>query len=269
MLKILLVDDEYLIREAFKAIFKKMKEAVVIGEASSGKKAMELFCKTQPDITFLDINIPEADVFDLIEFMKRIYHKNSIILLSGYDLFGSEILQRALEMGADEILMKPSHQKDVIALIRRYMTFNEKENDKFDSMLDGITAKNSIQDGKVIQSALNYIEENYQNGITLEEVAEHVHISPFYLSKLFKKELKMNFVSYVTEKKMQKAKELLENTDLPVINIALELNYQEPNYFSKVFKKVVGITPSEYRKRSKKRLSKKKHNSVLNGNWLI
>jgi two-component system response regulator YesN len=128
-----------------------------------------------------------------------------------------------------------------------------------------------IQDIKLIQSVLNYIEQNYQKGVTLEETAEHVHLSPFYLSKLFKKELKINFVSYVTDRKIDKAKELLETTDLPILNIALDLNYQEPNYFSKVFKKVVGMTPSEYRK-DKQHFEPqlfKRSNQILNGKWYI
>lgn len=132
----------------------------------------------------------------------------------------------------------------------------------------------SIKEIKVIQSVLNYIEKNFQKGVTLEEAAEYVHLSPFYLSKLFKKELKINFVNYVTERKIQKAKYLLESTDMPVINIALELNYQEPNYFSKVFKKIVGVTPTDYRKEKKDTPNSsapilKRNNYIPNGNWYV
>ncbi|MEC1714872.1 response regulator [Schinkia azotoformans] len=132
----------------------------------------------------------------------------------------------------------------------------------------------SIKEIKVIQSVLNYIEKNFQKGVTLEEAAEFVHLSPFYLSKLFKKELKINFVNYVTERKIQKAKDLLESTDMPVLNIALELNYQEANYFSKVFKKIVGVTPTDYRKEKKDNPNStahllKRNNYIPNGNWYV
>ncbi len=148
---------------------------------------------------------------------------------------------------------------------------------KFIRLVEDIfaTIRNSKSDQeiKAIQSVLKYIEKNYQKGITLEAAAEHVHLSPYYLSKLFKKELDINFVNYVSKRKMDKAKELLETTDLPVINIAMELNYQEPNYFSKVFKKEVGLTPSEYRKKvvelEQKTDSMKRHTTILNGNWFI
>jgi two-component system, response regulator YesN len=130
---------------------------------------------------------------------------------------------------------------------------------------------NKPEDRRQIQCALNYIEKNYQRGVTLEEVAEHVHLSPHYLSRLFKKELNINFVNYVLERRINLAKEMLEKTDMPVINIALELSYQEPNYFSKVFKKSTGMTPSEYRRQieeEEKQLLKRNY-YIPNGKWYI
>ena len=98
-----------------------------------------------------------------------------------------------------------------------------------------------------INAIVNYVERNYQNRISLEEVADYVNLNPQYLSRLVKKELGIGFTHYVTNLKIEKAKELLSDTDLPVLNISLELSYNEPNYFCKVFKKVVGMTPMEYR----------------------
>jgi len=80
-----------------------------------------------------------------------------------------------------------------------------------------------------------------------EEVADNIKISPFYLSKIFKKYTGVNFIDYLTKLKIEKAKELLEYTDMPVINIAIELSFNEPNYFARVFRKTAGMTPSKYR----------------------
>ncbi len=98
-----------------------------------------------------------------------------------------------------------------------------------------------------INAVVNYVEKNYQNRISLEEVADYVNLNPQYLSRLVKKELGIGFTHYVTNLKIEKAKELLSDTDLPILNISLELSYNEPNYFCKVFKKIVGMTPMEYR----------------------
>ncbi len=98
-----------------------------------------------------------------------------------------------------------------------------------------------------INVILNYLEKYYYRKVTLEEVADYVSISPFYLSKIFKKHTGINFIDYLTDLKIDKAKELLEFTEMPVVNIAIELSFNEPNYFTRVFRKTVGMTPSKYR----------------------
>ena len=110
--------------------------------------------------------------------------------------------------------------------------------------------KGKISDNGM-ESVVDYIERNLKRGISLEDVANHVNISTYYLSKIFKKEMGVNFITYVTDRKMDLAKEMLVNTDIPVLNIALDLAYNEANYFSKAFKKKTGLTPSEYREQYK------------------
>lgn len=109
-----------------------------------------------------------------------------------------------------------------------------------------VQERRGFQDDE-INVVLNYIEKNYYKKVTLEEVADYISISPFYLSKLFKKHTGENFIDYLTDLKIKKAKELLEFTDIPVINIAMELSFNEPNYFTRVFRKTAGMTPSAYR----------------------
>lgn len=94
---------------------------------------------------------------------------------------------------------------------------------------------------------LNFIDRNIKGGITLEEAAEYINMSSCYFSKLFKKATKRNFITYVTDSRIELAKEMLRYTTMPIINIAYELSYNETNYFSKAFKKKVGVTPTEYR----------------------
>lgn len=97
------------------------------------------------------------------------------------------------------------------------------------------------------QRVLNYIDRNIKGGISLDEAAEYANMSSCYFSKFFKKITGMNFITYVTDCKIEAAQKMLLDTDMPVINIAYELSYSETNYFSKAFKKKVGVTPTEYR----------------------
>lgn len=80
-------------------------------------------------------------------------------------------------------------------------------------------------------------------------MASLCNISPSYFSKLFKREIKENFASYVNKVKIEKVKELLQNSDTPVINISIDLGFEDCGYFIKVFKKIENVTPAIYRKK--------------------
>lgn len=110
--------------------------------------------------------------------------------------------------------------------------------------------ENASQGKKTLQRALAYIEENYmQESLSLNEIAESMEVSPNYFSAMFSQEMQMTFVEYVTKKRMEKAKALLQETELRSHEIALAVGYKNPHYFSFVFKKTQGCTPREYRAR--------------------
>lgn len=94
----------------------------------------------------------------------------------------------------------------------------------------------------------HYIDQNYNKNITLVKVANYVGFSSFYLSKLIKENLDINYTTYLTLIRINKAKDLLEQDDLTISEIAYGVGYSEPKYFSNVFRKMVGMTPSEYKK---------------------
>ncbi len=99
----------------------------------------------------------------------------------------------------------------------------------------------------VIYKAVNYIKENYMNKITLEEVASHVYLSPSYFSKIFKDDMKCNFNTYVNQVRVERSKHLLLNENINLVDISNMVGYEDQSYFSKVFKKIVGVTPGKYR----------------------
>lgn len=97
------------------------------------------------------------------------------------------------------------------------------------------------------QRVINFIDRNVRGGISLDQAAEYANMSSYYFSRVFKKITGVNFITYVTDCKIAVAEEMLVETDMPVISIAYELSYSEANYFSKAFKRKVGMTPTEYR----------------------
>lgn len=144
----------------------------------------------------------------------------------------------------NEKLNSLNNMSKINILMNEFLDFMYKDN------YDDIVRKKLIgskEINKMLDSVMTYISENYNERITLESAANSCNISVFYLSRLFKKNTGMKFIDYINLYKIEKAKELLKNTDMPIINISISLGYDESGYFSKVFKKIVGVTPSTYR----------------------
>ena len=100
----------------------------------------------------------------------------------------------------------------------------------------------------ITEKAIQYIQENYQDSnVSVDKVCSYLGVSPTYFSSLFKKETEMSFVAYLTKVRMEEAVRLLEETQEKSYVIAGMVGYEEPNYFSYVFKKYYGVSPSKYR----------------------
>jgi YesN/AraC family two-component response regulator len=99
----------------------------------------------------------------------------------------------------------------------------------------------------VIYKALEFIKNNYMNKISLADVAEVAHISPSYFSKIFKEEMGCNFNTYLNEVRVNMSKRLLLDDSISLVDIAFLTGYEDQSYFSKVFKKMTGISPGKYR----------------------
>ncbi|WP_164821430.1 response regulator [Paenibacillus koleovorans] len=100
---------------------------------------------------------------------------------------------------------------------------------------------------QIVLEAEKYISEHFCEPITLQSVADHVHVTPVWLSKLFKKVTGYNFLEYLTKSRLDKARELLKDLNLKVYHISEMVGYQDKVHFSRLFKKRFGLTPQEYR----------------------
>lgn len=122
--------------------------------------------------------------------------------------------------------------------------------DNFDKFVSELTDKSMKKEilSKEVAEALKFIQIHYGQDISLPQVAGHVKLSANYLGNLFKKELKINFIEYLNELRIGKAKELLVGTYLKSYEVAERVGFTEHTYFSKVFKKIVGSSPNEFRK---------------------
>ena len=110
-----------------------------------------------------------------------------------------------------------------------------------------VATKKEKSSNSIVSRAKDYIKKHYDKDISLDDVSREVNISPYYFSKLFKEETGENFIEYVTSIRMERAKELLENSGKSMKEICVEIGYADANYFSRTFKKNVGVTPTDYK----------------------
>ena len=112
-----------------------------------------------------------------------------------------------------------------------------------ESMFNYIPSKNN----ELIKKTMLYISEHFNTQMTLDEVANHVHLHPSYFSTLFKHSTGSSFKEYLNMVRIEESKRLLSNTDFPIIDIAVAVGFDDQSYFSKVFKKYTGMTPKQFR----------------------
>jgi YesN/AraC family two-component response regulator len=107
----------------------------------------------------------------------------------------------------------------------------------------------SSQSNRIVENTRQYIDEHYrQKGLTIHDVAKNNHVSPNYLSYLFKKYTGSSLWEYVVKLRMEESRALILNTDLRRYEIAERVGYESPEHFSKIFKKYYGVSPSELKK---------------------
>ncbi len=144
------------------------------------------------------------------------------------------------------------YRKDYLSSLIQIDNFEHLRKWFLDKVMEAcrnIITKREEQTSGAIANAKAFIEENYSRDISLDDVSRSVDISPYYFSKLFKEETGENFIEYLTNLRIEKAKLLLQNKEISIKSICMETGYSDPNYFSRIFKKQVGITPTEYRDR--------------------
>lgn len=393
--RVLVADDEYIIRRGIIRFLRKYEEMEVVAEAEDGEEALEE-AKAQPvDVAFVDINMPFLNGLEFIREFKKIQPQALLVVITGYDEF--EYARDALRLGVFEYMLKPlmedSFDQMVESVIRElsekkttsqylewaksmmkqnrkqmmedvlikwaeghlapeevterirymemklpahilvtYIHFTKVEtvqvedgwnddllyyaaqnivNEIYNGMEEGFICRNTMEDlllisdagqedrrreckenlerflpvrvfmaeqpanelGRVpevyrnlqeeaakqkghssmMKSVKEYIEENYmREEFSLVEAADSVHLSPQHFSRMFRKEMQVTFVDYLTRVRIRKAIGLFGNDELKMYEIAESVGYSTQHYFSSVFKKNMGVSPLEYRKMIKR-----------------
>ncbi|WP_026529165.1 response regulator transcription factor [Butyrivibrio sp. VCD2006] len=239
-LKVLLADDEQTIREGFKHLFDWEKHGCsIIGEASDGQEALEKIETLHPDIVIIDISMPVLTGLEVIAKIKKQGLKTAFVIVSGYDDFS--YCQEALRLRVEAYLLKPVNFDELSDLVDR-LKIKLGEMD----MLEDAPA--SSTDRKLIRDMTDYLNNHLDEEISLKILGEVFYLTPNYISRVFRDELGVNYLSYLTHLRIEKAKELLARTDMGIAEISEAAGFNDYRVFTKVFKRYENVPPTQFRK---------------------
>ena len=239
-LRVLLVDDEIMIREGFKRLFDwQAHNCEVVGEAADGMEALAQIDALRPDIVIMDINIPIMNGLKVIQVSRTKHPNTAFVIVSGYDDFS--YCREALRLQITDYILKPVNYEEFGSCI------DNLKISLFQQRLSA-AAEPEKQEERTITGITRYLQEHLAEDISLSVLAEQFHLNGQYISQLFKSEIGVNFLAYLTNIRMEKAKKLLLSTSLSVAEVADQSGYGDYRVFTKVFKKSEGVTPSQYRR---------------------
>ena len=177
-----------------------------------------------------------------INYMKNFYYTTL-----------SSINNIRISVSAVEVDKRHEEGRDIASLLK--LIEKSESAEELNSLLEDVAVRiaekvnnfNNKSIKLILRKAMDYIQEHYSEQVTLNEVAENIYVSTFYISRMFKKELGKSFVDYLNDVRIEKSKELLKDIKYKTYEVAEIVGISDPHYFSKLFKKYSGMTPSEYR----------------------
>ena len=250
MYRILIADDEPIERTVVaKTLQKYLGDQLEIVAAENGREAVQLFFEKDCQIALLDIEMPGVNGLEAAEQIRKRDYDASIIFLTAFDEF--DYARRAIGVRAMDYLLKPTPETELIATIEEAMRMVEKSPKVQrellnEQMLEEETNEN-VRLSAVTEKIRHYIDSHYKEDISLQDVAGAMNYSDAYFCKIFKQCFGKGFIVYLSEYRVEKAKELLSDVAINIKNVSQEVGYRDSNYFAKVFKRIVGETPTEYR----------------------
>lgn len=251
MIKILVADDEPIERAVVKKILEEgLSDEVEVFLAANGREAVEIYTKEECNIALLDIAMPGTNGLEAAEKIRKLDKRSIIIFLTAFDEF--DYARKAIQIQALDYLLKPVADEELLTVIEEgiriygmnilWHMINHPEDSSFDK--EGIAG---IKQSQVKKQIAEYLENNYMKDISLSDVATAMHYSDPYFCKIFKTIFNKSFIMYLTELRIEKSKILLKDITVNIKEISDKVGFQDSNYYAKVFKRMEGMTPSEYR----------------------
>ena len=238
----------------------------VVAQAGDGQEGIEACFNHHIDLVLTDVRMPGRDGLDFMRDARVLHSRIKIVVISGHAEFG--FAQEAIRQGACDYLVKPVDETALAETVRRIRAtldserVSAREHRELEKSVRRLQSALGTRDAggpdlpedskdlhPVVRRAIEMITENLNLRRTLSQVADELAVNPNYLSELFKRETGIGFQDFSAEIRFEKAKKLLEGTDLKIKDIAAGLGYEDADYFARTFKLRSGLTPVEFRTR--------------------
>lgn len=232
-MRAIVVDDEPRIRKGLRSLIESAYGWSVDEIFSDAQTAREYLKTNNVDLIVTDIRMPLVSGLDLIYQIREVNQEIAIIIVSGYSDFS--YAQKAIELGVRRYLTKPTNPEELFKVLEE-IRINKKE-----KVIQEAPAN------QLIMEIQKFIANNYSRKLSLREIAQEMYISPNYLCDLFKRCTNKTLMEYITQYRITRAKEFLGDVKYRVNDVAQMTGFSDAQYFSNIFKRNTGMTPTEYR----------------------
>lgn len=249
MYRVVIIDDEPIIVEGISRMVPWEKyNCRVTATANDGMEGADMIREQKPDIVITDISMPGQSGLEMIAGLRSEFPNMMISILTGYRNF--DFAQKAIWLGVTRYLLKPSNMEEIEeALHSMTEKLDEIRNIEKENTEKGKTEAGADENSGsfIVKNALKYIENNYEQKLTLSDVAEKTYVSQWHLSKLLNRHTGKNFSEILNSARIEAAKRMLADPSLRIGEISEKVGFLDMAHFSRVFKKLTGISANEYR----------------------
>lgn len=244
MYHILVAEDERIERMALvKVLADALGEGYAIHEAENGRRAVELFRQYPIGVAILDIEMPVMSGIDAAQIIYNEAPGCGILFLTAYDRF--DYAQNAIRVRALEYLLKPYDDNELLAAVET--AIHRAPRAEGAAPAAAPEPPHTDLASAVGARALDYIHTHYQQEISMQDAARALNYSEPYFCRMFKAQFGRSFTAYLSAYRIERAQELLAQPTVSIKDVGRRVGYPDANYFAKVFRRLTGQTPSEYR----------------------
>lgn len=244
-MNILLVDDEIIMLNILKQIIHWNNIGFEnVYTARNATEARTVISHQHIDVTVCDIDMPQESGLDLIAWICNAHSDTTNIILTAHADF--EYARSAISLGVYEFLLKPLNYTKFESILSEIVAKKREAQQLAKEFPEEGVAKE--KEGEMVHRVRRYIDIHYSEAITRSDIEQHVHFNQEYVNRRFKQQTGMTLMEYIQACRIQRAKILLEKSQLSVMQISVGVGYDSQAYFAKVFKKHTCMTPVEYRK---------------------